>query len=88
MMIRGSYMSITSSQCRMARAALGWSTDKLAAEAKVGRATVHRFEQGGDARQSSLDAVRSTLENAGIEFISAGQHSPDGGPGIRLKNGI
>lgn len=69
----------------MARAALGWSTDKLAAEAKVGRATVQRFEQGGDARQSSLGAMRSTMEAAGIEFISASQPSPDGGPGVRLR---
>jgi transcriptional regulator with XRE-family HTH domain len=72
----------------MARAALGWSTDKLAAEAKVGRATVHRFEQGGDARQSSLDAIRLALEVAGIEFIPAGQQSAGGGPGVRLRQDI
>ena len=69
----------------MARAALGWSTDRLAAEAGVGRATIQRFEQGGDARQSSLNAMQMTLEKAGVEFIAAGQHSPEGGPGIRLK---
>lgn len=71
----------------MARAAIGWSTDKLAAEAKVGRATIQRFEQGGDARQSSLDAIRATLEDAGVEFIATGQNSSGGGPGIRLKVG-
>ncbi len=84
-MILCSLMSMNASQCRMARAALGWSTDRLASEAKVGRATVQRFEQGGDARNSSLDAMQATLEAAGVEFISLGQHSLDGGPGIRLR---
>lgn len=78
-------MGITSSQLRMARAALGWSIDRLAEAAEVSRSTVHRFEQGGDARQSNLIAMQTALEAAGVEFIAAGQHSPDGGPGMRVR---
>lgn len=78
-------MAMNPTQCRMARAALGWSNAQLAEAADVGVNTVSRFEQGSDVRVSSVDAMKGAFEAAGIEFISAGQHSPDGGPGIRLR---
>lgn len=67
----------------MARAALDWSTQRLASEAGVGVNTVNRFEAGQDARLSSVDKIRSVLEAAGIIFI---EQNGDG-PGVRLRKG-
>lgn len=61
----------------MARAALKWSTQDLAEKAGVGVNTVNRFEDGQDARVSSVDKMRTALEVAGIEFIN--------GTGVRLR---
>ena len=67
----------------MARAALGWSVEKLANESAVGVRTIHRIEaQLGipNATAGNLKLIRETLEAAGIEFIG----EADDGPGIRL----
>jgi transcriptional regulator with XRE-family HTH domain len=61
----------------MARAALRWSTAELAEKAGVGVNTVNRFEDGQDARVSSVDKIRAAFETAGIEFIN--------GSGVRLR---
>ena len=67
----------------MARAALGWSVEKLAKESAVGVRTIHRIEaQDGlpTATAGNLKLLRETLQAAGIEFIGeAGE-----GPGVRL----
>jgi transcriptional regulator with XRE-family HTH domain len=68
-------------QCRMARAALGWSTQELAKAADVGVNTVNRFEAGQDARVSSVDKMRRALETAGVIFV---EENGDG-PGVRLR---
>lgn len=58
----------------MARAALGWSLDALAAEARVNRKTILRFEKGESApRRGNLGALRSAFEAAGIRFIDEGE---------------
>jgi transcriptional regulator with XRE-family HTH domain len=62
----------------MARAALGWSTRKLAEAADVGLNTVNRFERGKNSRESSIGKIIAALEKAGVEFL-------DGGGGVRLK---
>ena len=66
-------------QIRAARALLRWSAQKLAEAAKVGVATVRRFEledgiPSGNAR--ILDAIKRAVEGQGIEFIG----TPDDGP--------
>lgn len=73
----------SSEQIKMARAALGWSVDKLAEVSAVGVRTIHRIEaQVGmpNATAANLKLIRETLEAAGIEFIG----DVDEGPGIRL----
>ena len=74
---------VTSEQIKMARAALGWSVEKLAKESAVGVRTIHRIEaQDGlpNATAGNLKLLRETLQAAGIEFIGdAGE-----GPGVRL----
>jgi transcriptional regulator with XRE-family HTH domain len=66
-------MMMTSAQCKMARAALGWSARELAREAQVGSATVDRFETGrGKPIPSTVAAMQRAMEAAGIEFIPGG----------------
>jgi predicted transcriptional regulator len=67
-------------QCRMARTALGWSTQDLAREADVGVNTVNRFEAGQDARLSSVEKMRRVLEERVIFIEENGE-----GPGVRLR---
>ena len=70
-------------QCRMARAALGWSAQELATKAGVGLNTVNRFESGAcQPRGVTLEALRGALESAGVEFIAE-----NGGAGVRLRKG-
>jgi len=75
-------MSITPSQCRAARALLNWSRDNLTAGSKVAKRTIADFES--DARSphnSTLAAIQTALEAAGVEFIAEN----GSGPGVRLK---
>jgi ribosome-binding protein aMBF1 (putative translation factor) len=75
---------ITSDQIRAARAFLKWSADDLALAAKVGVATIRRFEsvEGVPSGQIRvLDSVKQALESAGIEFVG----TPDDRPGVRIK---
>lgn len=61
-----------------------WSADDLALAAKVGVATIRRFEsvEGVPSGQIRvLDSVKQALESAGIEFVG----TPDDRPGVRIK---
>ena len=74
---------ITSDQIRAGRALLRWSADDLAMAAKVGVATVRRFESVAGVPSGQVrivESLRRALEDAGVEFIG----SPDSGPGVRL----
>jgi transcriptional regulator with XRE-family HTH domain len=62
----------------MARAAIGLSTKKLAAAAKVSPETVVRFERGEKLRKRTIDSLRQVLEAAGLEFTDGRK------PGVRL----
>lgn len=58
----------------MARSALGWSLDTLAAASGVNRRTILRFEQGeGVTRPKTTVAIRKALKRAGIRFIDGGE---------------
>ncbi len=75
---------ITGLQIRAARALLRWSAQQLAEVANVGGTTLRRFEledgiPAGNIR--TIEAIKNTLEEAGIEFIG----TPDDGPGVRLR---
>jgi transcriptional regulator with XRE-family HTH domain len=71
-------MEMTLTQCKMARAALGWGIRDLASRARVGSATVSRFESGqGTPIPATVGAMQRTLEAAGVEF------RPDGS--VRLR---
>ena len=68
-------------QCRMARAALKLSVRDLAAAARVGANTVVRLEAGEKLQERTVEAIRTALEKAGVEFIAEN----GGGAGVRLK---
>lgn len=72
---------MNAAQMRMARAALGWGVRDLAEKAGITANTVTRIENGADAKQSTIDAMRSAFEAAGIEFIPEN----GGGAGIRFR---
>lgn len=74
---------MTPVQCRMARAALGWNTRELGKAAKVSHDTVARFEAGEALKERTVDALRETLERAGVIFL------PDDGEsiGVRVRHG-
>ena len=63
-------------QLRMARAAVGWGVRELAEKAGVTANTVTRIENGADAKQSTLDRLKSALEAAGVEFIDENGGGP------------
>lgn len=76
---------ITSEQIRAARALLRWSSTDLSKESGVGTATIQRLEvmdgvPSGQVR--TLQAIKSALESAGVEFIG----TSDDRPGVRLTN--
>lgn len=76
-------MSISSAQCRAARALLAWSQSDLCEAAKVGRATLANFElEKSMPYERTLRDIRTALETAGVTFLEAGGVAS--GPGISL----
>ena len=74
---------ITSAQIRAARAALRMPSYELAARSGIAQRTIKRLEamDGVPASHvSTLVALKTTLEAAGVEFVG----SPEDKPGIRL----
>lgn len=72
---------MTPEQLRMARAALKLGVRELAELADVTPNTISRIENGSDAMASTLEKIRTVLEEQGIQFIPEN----GGGPGVRLK---
>ena len=72
---------MTPEQLRMARAALQLGVRELAELADVTPNTISRIENGHDAMASTLEKIRTALENEGVQFIPEN----GGGPGVRLK---
>lgn len=68
----------------MARGALGWSIPEAATAAGVGTNTVARFEKGSETYASTVRAIRSAYEAAGITFLAGGEASLSGGEGVRF----
>lgn len=72
-------------QLRAARALVGMKREELALQSGVNERTLARLEAGEtQARASTLAAIRTALESAGVEFIAENE----GGPGVRLRKGV
>ena len=77
---------LTSAQIRAARALIRWSAQELANVSSVGVTTIRRAEltqSETKLTRANDQAIRRTLEAAGVEFIDA----EGGGPGVRLRSG-
>ncbi|MBP2310742.1 helix-turn-helix domain-containing protein [Azospirillum soli] len=76
--------AIHPAQLRAARALLDWSRPKLAAASGATVRTIARYEAAeGEPRDSTTDAIRKALEDAGVFFID--DDEGDLGPGVRLR---
>lgn len=56
----------------MARAALGWTLDDLAAASGISRRTVARFEAGESVLPARVQKLREAFESHGIVFVDSG----------------
>jgi transcriptional regulator with XRE-family HTH domain len=56
----------------MARAALGWTLDDLAAASGVSRRTVARFEAGELVLPARVQKLHDALQAEGVAFIASG----------------
>lgn len=65
----------------MARVAVGWGVRELAKKSGVSTNTIARLERGEELKASTIEAIRSALEAAGVEFIPEN----GGGAGVRLR---
>ena len=75
---------MTPAQCRAARALLDLTQPALAEAAQLGLSTIVDFERSRRAVSSdAVDAIRTTLEAAGVIFVAENGE----GPGVRLKKG-
>ena len=73
---------MTKHQCRGGRALLDMTQPELASAAELGLSTIVDFERARrPVSKNAVQAIRSALENAGIEFIDEN----GGGPGVRLR---
>ena len=77
--------SSLAAQIRAARGLCNMSQAALAEAAGVSSMTVKRAEGSGSPypAQKAIDAIRSALETAGVDFIEEN----GGGAGVRLKKG-
>lgn len=79
---------LKANQIRAARALLNWSQGELVTRTGLSLTTIRRMEDDkiGPERSSAgnVDTVTRTLEEAGIAFITAGEHK-DGGAGVRVS---
>ncbi len=79
---------LTSEQIRAARSLLRWTAHDLAENSGVSGRTIQRLEAATGvpgSHSKNLEAVRRTLEQAGVVFIDQNEES---GPGVRLKDPI
>ena len=76
-------MTISSAQCRAARALLDWSQEQLAENAHVARATIADFERNTrQPMRNNLVSIISALEAAGVSFVL---EEGDEGAGVRFR---
>ena len=68
---------LTATQCKMARAALGWGMKELAEASGVSANTIDRFENGRAAPiPANVKALRQAFEAAGVTFTEGGGVEP------------
>ncbi len=79
---------ISAGQLRAARALLGIDQRELADIAGLSVPTIQRMEASEGVIRGNVDSLMKligALDSVGIELISDGASSPEGGRGIRMK---
>ena len=72
--------TITSKQCKSARAYLGWSQQELADKVRVVQKTITDFERGVTTPQRRIaEDIKTIFQEAGIKF-----ENDDEGQGTKL----
>jgi hypothetical protein len=66
----GEMAKLTPQACRAGRALLGWGVRDLARESGLGVATIARLEAGDDMRADTLDRVKQTFADNGVEITN------------------
>lgn len=77
---------MTGEQIRAARALLGWTASELSKRSGISYPTVQRLDATqGDVggRHTTIEALRTTLEGAGIQFLKLDDVS--GGIGVSIR---
>lgn len=80
---------ITANQLKAARALLNIDQREAAGLAGLSVPTIQRMEASDGVIRGNVDSLMkliAALEGAGIELISVGSPSPDGGRGVRLRD--
>lgn len=67
--------SMKGTQCRMARAALEWSLDRLAEAAGVNKRTIMRHEAGETIQPEKVEALRAAFVREGVGFTNGGKRA-------------
>lgn len=69
--------TLSPTQCRAARALLGWNQQDLAQKANVGTSTIADFEREKRTPvNANVEAIIATFEAAGIRFLADGVQGP------------
>lgn len=69
---------ISGSQIRAARALLDWSLEEMQTRTGIARATISNIEsEKAEGRPETMRTIVSTMERAGIQFLSDGIRKPD-----------
>jgi hypothetical protein len=77
-------MTLSPAQCRAGRALVKFTQYDLGGAASVAKKTIADFElEARTPHPRTLDALRTALEAAGVEFIPEN----GGGAGVRLRKG-
>jgi hypothetical protein len=79
---------ITAAQLRAARALVGMDQRTLAHTARLSVPTIQRMEASEGVIRGTVDSLMkliAAIEAAGVELLNAGDPSPLGGRGVRLR---
>jgi transcriptional regulator with XRE-family HTH domain len=79
---------ITAAQMKAARALLGIDQRQLAEASGLSLPTIQRMEASEGTIRGNVDSLVkliAALESLGVELISSGAVSQDGGRGVRLR---
>jgi len=77
-------MTITSDQCRAARALIRWNQDQLHEASMVAKRTIADFENNiRQPHPRTLRDLKQCLEDAGVLFLDADDQA---GTGVRLAH--